>query len=309
MRFFKNANVTIFLEKFFDNQQRLVQNLLFWGEESVGKMTTAKVFSEALLCDNNKKWERCNQCPNCRMINQGYHPDLLIIEPLLDEDGKKENSIKIEQIREGLNFLVYHPQISILRILIIDKADQMTEDAQDALLKTLEESRENNLIILVTKAPKKLLATIRSRLLPLRFKRANQQSLMDFLKKEYSLSLAEAQAITERAEGKIGKIVKLMDNDYKKALEQKKKDLMKILTQDFGKRSAYFQELTKDNEELNITLEEWLRMLRSSKESEKLNLTPAKKIRLTADILKAVYLLNETNINKQLLMENIFLKI
>lgn len=302
MVFFRNDAVTSFLEKFFESEKRLAQNLLFWGEESVGKMTTAKIFSEALLCGNNKKWERCYKCASCQMINQGYHPDLMIIEP-------EENSIKIGQIREGLNFLVYHPQVSDLRILIIDQAGKMTDDCQNALLKTLEESRENNLIILVTNAPKKLLATVRSRLLPLRFKRAASQTLIDFLAKEYSLPQEEARLITERAEGKIGKVIKLLDPDYKKELDKKRKDLIKILSQDFAKQSAYFQKLAENREELMVTLEEWLRMLRFSKDSQGLNLTPDKKDKLMADILKAMYLLADTNINKQLLLENVFLRL
>ncbi|MDD5760846.1 MAG: DNA polymerase III subunit, partial [Candidatus Pacebacteria bacterium] len=263
MPFFKNDAVTNFLEKFFESDERLVQNLLFWGEESVGKMTTARIFSEALLCGNNKKWERCNKCASCQMINQGYHPDLMIIEP-------EENSIKIEQIREGLNFLVYHPQISGIRIMIIDQADKMTDDSQNALLKTLEESRENNLIILVANAPKKLLETIRSRLLPLRFKRATDQAIIDFLAKEHSLPQQEAQLTAERAEGKIGEAVKLLNPDYKKELDKKRKDLAKLLNQDFAKQSAYFQKLAEDREELMATLEEWLRMLRSSEGSQDL---------------------------------------
>ena len=302
MIFFKNDGVTTFLEKFFDTDQRLAQNLLFWGEESIGKMTTAKVFSEALLCSHNKKWERCNECSSCKMINQGYHPDLMIIEP-------EENSIKIEQIKKGLEFLIYHPQISALRILIINKADKMTEDSQNALLKTLEESRENVLIILVTNAYKKLLSTVRSRLLSLRFIRASNKKIMDFLLTEYSLSREETNLIAERAEGKIGKVIKLMDDDYKKDLFQKREDLIKILNQDFSKQSAYFQKLVEEKNELGATLEEWLRMLKSNKESRKLNLSPDKKTKLITSLLKAIYLITETNINKQLLMENIFLQL
>jgi DNA polymerase-3 subunit delta' len=280
----------------------LVQNLLFWGEESIGKMTTAKLFSEALLCNHNKKWERCNECSSCKMINQEYHPDLMIIEP-------EENSIKIEQIKKGLEFLIYHPQISASKILIINKADKMTEDSQNTLLKTLEESQENTLIILVTNAHKKLLSTVRSRLLSLRFIRATNKRIIDFLQTGYSLSQEAASLIAERAEGKIGKVIKLMDVNYKKDLDQRREDLIKLLSQDFSKQSAYFQKLAENKEELNTTLEEWLRMLRSNKESGKLNLSPDKKTKLITSFLKAIYLITDTNVNRQLLMENIFLQL
>ncbi len=302
MVFFKHDGVITFLEKFFDSDKRLVQNLLFWGEESVGKMTTAEVFGKTLLCNNRNGWERCGKCNSCEMIKKGYHPDLMVIEP-------EENSVKIEQIRDGLKFLFYHPQISSLKILIINEADKMTEDCQNALLKTLEEPRDNNIIILVSNAPKRLLETIRSRVLPLRFTMAANKEIVDFLQKHYSLSQTEAEEIAERADGKIGKVIKLLDKDYKKELDQKRKDLIEVLNQNFAKQSVYFQKITENNKKLTSTLEEWLRVLRSDKYSKELNIAPKKKIKLMDSILKAIYLITDTNINKQLLMENIFLQL
>jgi len=300
--FFKHDGAITFLERFFDSDERLVQNLLFWGEESVGKMTTAEEFSKTLLCSGRNGWKRCEKCNSCEMIKKGYHPDLMIIEP-------EEESVKIEQIRQGLSFLFYHPQISSLKILIINQADKMTEDCQNALLKTLEEPRENNLIILVTSAPKRLLTTIRSRVLPLRFRRIANKEIIDFLQKQYSLSQNEAEEIAERADGKIGKVIKLLDKDYKKELDQKRKDLKEILNQDFAKQSVYFQKLVEDNGKLKSTLEEWLRVLKSDKDSKELKLIPEKRIKLIDSILKSIYLIADTNINRQLLMENIFLQL
>jgi len=300
--FFKHDGATTFLERFFDSDERLVQNLLFWGEESVGKMTTAEEFSKTLLCSGRNGWKRCEKCNSCEMIKKGYHPDLMIIEP-------EEESVKIEQIRQGLSFLFYHPQISSLKILIINQADKMTEDCQNALLKTLEEPQENNLIILVTSAPKRLLTTIRSRVLPLRFKRIANKEIIDFLQKQYSLSQNEAEEIAERADGKIGKVIKLLNKDYKKELDQQRKDLKEILNQSFEKQSIYFQKLVEDNGKLKSTLEEWLRVLKSDKDSKELKLIPEKRIKLIDSILKSIYLIAGTNINRQLLMENIFLQL
>ena len=300
--FFKHDGAITFLERFFDSDERLVQNLLFWGEESVGKMTTVEEFSKTLLCGDRNGWKRCEKCNSCEMIKKGYHPDLMIIEP-------EEESVKIGQIRDGLKFLFYHPQISSLKILIIDQADKMTEDCQNALLKTLEEPQENNLIILVTSAPKRLLTTIRSRVLPLRFKRIADKEIINFLQKQYSLSQNEAEEIAERADGKIGKVIKLLDKEYKKELDQKRKDLKEILNQTFAKQSVYFQKLVEDNGKLMSTLEEWLRTLKSDKDSKELKLIPEKRIKLIDSILKSIYLITDTNINRQLLMENIFLQL
>lgn len=302
MIFFKNERVTTFLERFFDSDKRLVQNLLFWGEKSVGKMTTAEAFSKALLCHHTNNWEICGHCASCKMIKKGCHPDFKIIE------ADKE-SIKIEQIREGLNFLIYHPQISSLRILIINNADKMTEDSQNALLKTLEEPRDNNIIILVTEAPKRLLETVRSRLLSLRFKRVPYKEITDFLIKEYHLPSKEAEEISQRADGRIGEVINLLNKDYRKESDKRIKELEKIINQDFSVQSSYFQKLTENDEDLINTLEEWLKILKIDKKSEKIKLNSRQRIRLIDNLLKALYLIKETNVNRLLLMENIFLQL
>lgn len=307
MVFFKNGGAINFLEKFFVADQRLIQNFLFWGEESVGKMTTAQAFSAALLCGSQKKeWQGCGQCDSCRMLQKGYHPDLMILRPGgEDEDGGKR-SIGIEQIRESIQFLLYHPQISSLKILIIDEADRMTEESQNALLKTLEEPRLNNIIILISSAPKKLLTTIRSRILPIRFTTAADEEIVDFLRHSYHLSAPAAAEIASRADGKIGRVIKLLDRDYKKELDKMRRDLADVLRQNFAGQSAYFQKISGDDRKLTETLEEWLRFLRTDCRTT-LRIDDRRRVELLDDILRAVYLISSTNVNRQLLLENIFL--
>ena len=162
---------------------------------------------------------------------------------------------------------------------------------------------------MVSSSPKSLLETIRSRVLPLRFTIVTNKEIVDFLQKHYFLSIIEAEEIAERADGKIGKVIKLLDKDYKKELDQKRADLKEVLNQNFAKQSVYFQKMTENNRKLGSTLEEWLRALRSDKYSKELNITSEKKIKLMESILKAIYLITDTNINRQLLMENIFLQL
>jgi len=107
--FFKHDGAITFLERFFDSDERLVQNLLFWGEESVGKMTTAEEFSKTLLCSNRNGWKRCEKCNSCEMIKKGYHPDLIIIEPE-EESVKITNSTRFKFfILSSANFFFEDP--------------------------------------------------------------------------------------------------------------------------------------------------------------------------------------------------------
>jgi len=256
MVFFKQEKVGKFLEKFFSNPELVTQSLLFWGEESVGKMTTAKFFAQALLClSSEKTWGGCHSCDSCSMIEKGLHPDLMIMEP---EEGR----LKIEQARKGIEFLSYCPQISRKRILIIDQAERMTPQTQNALLKTLEEPPPDCLLILVTSSPNVLLATVRSRLLPLRFSHTSQKNIKEFLQENFSQSEEEASVIAQRSEGRIGQAIKLVQRDYKKQIQKREDELGVLLKQNFNKQSDYLSLLAKNPDNFQIVLETWLRLLR-----------------------------------------------
>ncbi len=303
MLFFPKDNTKKLLEKFFDPQKRVVQSLLFWGEEGLGKMTIARNFSLALLCEKKeKKFSGCGNCVSCQMAKSSCHPDFLVLEP-------EEGSLKIEQMKKALDFLLFYPQISSFKILIIDKADQMTEESQNILLKTLEEPKNNNLIILVTSLPSKLLKTVQSRLLALKFSRSSAQKIANFLQKEYHLSENEAKRIAEISDGKISEAIKLLNKDYRREKELIGKDLGELLEKDFFEKTIYLKKLSEDEEFLKTTIKEWLRVLRENFFSQKLNLSQNQIIKLSAELLKAYYLISDANINRQLLLENVFLQI
>src|SRR6185436_2920156 len=110
------------------------QSLLFAGPEGTGKRAMAVALAQAVNCPNTKNGDACGECPTCARIARGDHYDVVTIEP---EDGAA--TIKIEQLREGvLDAVGYRPFEANKRVFIIDPADAMTENGQDALLKTLE---------------------------------------------------------------------------------------------------------------------------------------------------------------------------
>jgi len=140
------------------------QSLLFAGPEGVGKHTVAIALAQAVNCPTPVEDDACGTCRTCRRIAAGTFSDVVI----LDKNG--EASIKIDALRQKvLEPIGYRPFEGRRRVFIIDPADDMTPQAQDALLKTLEEPPPAAIIILVTAFADSLLATVRSRCRRVRF--------------------------------------------------------------------------------------------------------------------------------------------
>ena len=164
---------------------------LFSGPEGVGRKKTAKVFIKSILEKNQ------NQKSISRKIESNNHPDLFWIEPTYIVQGKmisqtkarSENisikstpQIRLDQIKEIINFLGKNPFESERSIVIIEDVERINESASNALLKTLEETN-TGLFILITKRPEKLLSTIRSRCQLVPFTRLNDNELKNIINK------------------------------------------------------------------------------------------------------------------------------
>ena len=132
---------------------------LFEGVEGCGKSLTARAFIEAVFCG---KKESCGNCPSCRKMISGQHPDLHLVRP-------EGSVIKIEQIRRLQHELSYRPVEAPKKACIIEDADRLNQSSGNALLKTLEEPPGNALIILVTANASAVLPTILSRCQRLHF--------------------------------------------------------------------------------------------------------------------------------------------
>ncbi|MEI6509559.1 MAG: DNA polymerase III subunit [bacterium] len=144
---------------------------LFFGPEGVGKMLMARAFVQALACP--KALDGC-QCPSCRLVEAGTHPDLRVLS-LGDE------SIKLEETRRLRESSVMSPLLSPYRINVIDQADRLTAEACASLLKLLEEPPPAVVNILVSARPDALPATIRSRCLEIPFGYLSRADLVTHL--------------------------------------------------------------------------------------------------------------------------------
>lgn len=158
-------------------RDRVPQSLLFAGPEGVGKRAAAIALAQAVNCprrgnDPGGRFDACGVCPTCQRIERGQHSDVTLI------DRGDDASIKIRVLRERvLDVVGYRPFEARRRVFIIDAADDLRADAQDALLKTLEEPPASAMLILVTAYPDLLLPTIQSRCRRLRFGPLSEQDV------------------------------------------------------------------------------------------------------------------------------------
>lgn len=175
---------------------------LFIGQDGIGKKLFAKEFAKMELCldDNNA----CDKCSSCIKFNSDNNPDFVIIKP----DG---NSIKISQIRDMQDNVYKKPIVSNKKVFIIDDSDKMTEEAQNSLLKTLEEPPEYITIILITSNENKLLNTIRSRCLKINFNNITTKEIIDYISREQIIS-EPSDSLLSMCNGSIGKLIKINQN-------------------------------------------------------------------------------------------------
>jgi DNA polymerase-3 subunit delta' len=144
---------------------RLPHALLLEGPYGMGISRFALDLARALLCDAPlDRGAACNRCKNCLLQQAGNHPEILQIGP--EEKGKL---IRIDQIRELIQFVSLKSHYGHLRIVLLDPAEAMNRNAANSLLKTLEEPPSGTLFILVSHSPMLLPVTVRSRCQPIHF--------------------------------------------------------------------------------------------------------------------------------------------
>ncbi|MBC7782815.1 MAG: DNA polymerase III subunit delta' [Burkholderiales bacterium] len=154
---------------------RLPHALVFSGPVGVGKATTARALGALFLCENPKKDSPCCKCAACKLFDASSHPDFHVITKELiryhDKTGKSKGiDLSINVIRpELLEKVAMKAAMNRGKVFVIEQAELMNAQAQNAMLKTLEEPAGRTLIILLTDQPGSILATVRSRSQVIRF--------------------------------------------------------------------------------------------------------------------------------------------
>ncbi len=202
-----NENVKSILTKSLNNKT-VLHSYMFIGEQGIGKKQIAMQFAKMILCENYNDGE-CNQCKSCIEFESSNNPDFKFIEP----DGKV---IKIDQIRELQTKVAEKPVNSGRKVYLINDADLMTKEAQNCLLKTLEEPPEYIVIILIVSNENRVLTTIKSRCMKIHFDKINDQEIKKYLIETCGVNNLNNN-ILKMCDGSIGKCLVIKDRleEYK----------------------------------------------------------------------------------------------
>ena len=178
---------------------------LLWGPEGVGKRTAAVAFCRRILCSGENGRGPCGECPSCR-TPLDRHPDFRLL------DRGEAASIGVDAVRALLSGTLEAPLLSPVRAAVIDEAHLLTPEGANSLLKTLEEPANTQLFFLATSAPDRLLPTLRSRLLAVRFHPLSPQDL-SALAREFLPDAApeEVAALIPLAGGSLSRLTRLLD--------------------------------------------------------------------------------------------------
>ena len=197
-------------------EHRMIHAVLITGEPGTGKRTLAMLFAKSLLCKSDTVIP-CNKCNDCLMAESGEHPDITIIEkgvPLSPNTSKGRSSIPVDDIREMISICSRYAFEGGNRVVVIPDAENMTPQAQNSLLKILEEPPQNTYFLLTTSHPEQLLTTVRSRCRPVKLI-PWETSYIQKLLTDAGTDPDTAAKAAGMSSGSIGKAMKLAsDNSY-----------------------------------------------------------------------------------------------
>lgn len=206
-------------------QNKLSHAYILNGQRGSGKKLLARLFAMTLQCESGKS-EPCGECRSCMQTKNGNQPDIITLV------HEKPTSISVDEIREQLNGdIMIKPYSSPYKIYIIPEADLMTQQAQNALLKTLEEPPEYAVIFLLTENADSLLSTIRSRCVMLKLRNIKDKLVKKYLMEQMQIPDYQAELCAAFAQGNIGRAIMLAKSEYFNEIKEDAIQLMKYIDQ------------------------------------------------------------------------------
>lgn len=184
---------------------RLPHAIIIEGESGSGKTVLSRFLAAALLCGEQDR--PCNNCRACALVRAGTHPDLFVTAL---EDKKK--NISVEQIRKLRNEAYIRPQMSDRKVFIIESADTMNPQSQNAILKVLEEPPGDTVFILNVRSRAALLPTIISRCVTYSLTDPEVGEAAEYISGEYGIDKSEAAQLLNRNSNRIGRAVAALNS-------------------------------------------------------------------------------------------------
>lgn len=193
-----NTNNKNILQNSIKND-KISHSYIFSGPKGIGKMLFAKEFAKAILCDNIEN-KPCNHCKACIEFENANHPDIYIID-------EQDETIKTETMKNLTKDILEKPLENKKKIYIINNSENMTREAQNTLLKTLEEPPQYIVIILITANTNLMLNTIKSRCINIIFNKLTNEELKKYFKDNIT------EEVLNFSEGSISKALKIKENE------------------------------------------------------------------------------------------------
>jgi DNA polymerase-3 subunit delta' len=209
-------------------RNRVGHAYLFFGPEGVGKHTTARIFAQALNCQEGAFQEACGQCRSCNLIAVGKHPDVL-------EVSASGVNIRIKQIQEIIRQSQFSPVEGQWKVFLINGAESMNSEAANKLLKILEEPPEKTIFILTSRATFGLLETILSRCQQVGFQALNAGGIEQVLVQRGLAEPQVARQVAQLAGGSLIGVQELLLDHHNLTREEVLKLLMRIGTEDYSR--------------------------------------------------------------------------
>ena len=219
---------------------------LFAGPPGLGRRSLALRFAQALNCQTPiDAGIPCGQCRDCKQIEAMQHPDLSVVQA--DSEG---GTLKVDQIRDARRSLTLKPYIANYRVALFLRFQQTTDNAANALLKTLEEAPSYAVLILTADNPEQLLPTIVSRCEVLRLRPLNIEAVQKELEKR-GLEAGQAKLIAHISGGRFGYALRLIENDsLLEKRDQRLNDLLTLIPASRVEKFAYADKLAKDKDSM-----------------------------------------------------------
>ncbi|MFW5450868.1 MAG: DNA polymerase III subunit delta' [Methylophagaceae bacterium] len=286
-------------------QERVPHAIILKGVEGLGKRSFADQMAASLLCGEAMTAEACGHCHSCHLFQAKSHPDHIIIEP--EEAGKQ---IKIEQIRRLKDKQELTSTVAKWKTVIISPADSMNINANNSLLKLLEEPQQNTLLILITARAELLPITIVSRCQKLTLSAPEPAVTTSWLQQQGAFSEREIQPLLPLANGAPLKVMLMLEQDAATIIEQVGSDFNLLMSGDVNPVS-----LAKDWQQYDVLMVfnhlQNLIQRRIVEERNESNSVKTKSYWYIYDcIIAAIKLISSSsNINKVLLIEQFMVSV
>ena len=204
-------------------QNKVSHAYILNGQRGSGKKMLAKLFAMTLQCESGKS-EPCGMCRSCIQANHGNQPDIITVK------HEKPASISVDDVREQINGdIMIKPYSSPYKVYIVPEADLMTPQAQNAILKTIEEPPEYAVIFLLTENADSLLPTIRSRCVMLKLRNIKDKLVKKYLMEQLQIPDYQAELCAAFAQGNIGRATMLATSEHFNEIKEEAIQLMKYI--------------------------------------------------------------------------------